>query len=294
MWRGCRDTVIERRDGALVTLRQIARVRDTYENLTRLIRVNGERGLRLAIRKQAGANTVEVARRVLEQVEAVNAEFPQIRIVPVIDQGNFIERAIANVSQSLLYGGALAVLVLLFFLRDLRSTLVISLAIPISVIATFALLYFGGFTLNLMTLGGVVKVLQGLLAEQVPVRGADDARSRGHWSHVPRMVRELLRIRRRIRRARSVAGAGRLLRGSRCRDRGQAAGGGELRRRRFDGRAQQGGPRYRGQPGVSASRCRSARSHQGKRSVPHPQREFKGPSIRRIGLERSQLEETKV
>ena len=150
-----RNTVIERRDGALVTLGQVARVRDTYENLTRLIRVNGERGLRLAIRKQAGANTVEVARRVLEQVEAVNAEFPQIRIVPVIDQGNFIERAIANVSQSLLYGGALAVLVLLFFLRDLRSTLVISLAIPISVIATFALLYFGGFTLNLMTLGGL-------------------------------------------------------------------------------------------------------------------------------------------
>ena len=100
--------------------------------------------------RQAGSSTGRHNVR-----EAVNAEFPQIRIVPVIDQGNFIERAIANVSQSLLYGGALAVLVLLFFLRDLRSTLVISLAIPISVIATFALLYFGGFTLNLMTLGGL-------------------------------------------------------------------------------------------------------------------------------------------
>jgi len=150
-----RDTVIDRRDGALVTLGQIARVSDTYEKLTRIIRVNGERGLRLAIRKQAGANTVEVARRVLEEVKAVNAAFPQIHIVPVIDQGNFIERAIANVTRSVLYGGSLAVLVLLFFLRDLRSTLVISLAIPISVIATFALLYFGGFTLNLMTLGGL-------------------------------------------------------------------------------------------------------------------------------------------
>ena len=150
-----RNTVIDRRDGALVTLGQIARVTDTYEKLTRIIRVNGERGLRLAIRKQAGANTVEVARHVLEEVEAVNQAFPQIHIVPVIDQGNFIERAIANVTQSVLYGGSLAVLVLLFFLRDLRSTLVISLAIPISVIATFALLYFGGFTLNLMTLGGL-------------------------------------------------------------------------------------------------------------------------------------------
>ncbi|BCO31614.1 acriflavin resistance protein [Thiohalobacter sp. COW1] len=150
-----RATVIARRDGALITLGEVATVTDTYEKLTRIVRVNGERGLRLAIRKQAEANTVEVARRVLAEAEAVNAAFPQIQVIPVIDQGNFIERAIANVARSVLYGGALAVLVLLFFLRDLRSTLVISVAIPISVIATFALLYFGGFTLNLMSLGGL-------------------------------------------------------------------------------------------------------------------------------------------
>ncbi len=150
-----RRTVIARRDGATVTLDQVATVRDTYEKLSRIVRVNGERGLRVAIRKQAGANTVEVARRVLEEVEAINQAFPQLRVVPVVNQGNFIERSIANVSRSVLYGGALAVLVLVFFLRSLRSTAVIALAIPISVIATFALLYFGGFTLNLMSLGGL-------------------------------------------------------------------------------------------------------------------------------------------
>jgi len=150
-----RNTVIARGEGSTVTLSQIARVRDTYEKQSRIIRVNGERGLRVAIRKQANENTVEVARRVLAEVDAVNEQFPQIRIVPVINQGNFIERAIANVARSVLYGGSLAVLVLLFFLRDLRSTLVISLAIPISVGATFALMHFGGFTLNLMTLGGL-------------------------------------------------------------------------------------------------------------------------------------------
>ncbi|MET0089510.1 MAG: efflux RND transporter permease subunit [Candidatus Thiodiazotropha sp.] len=150
-----RGTVIARQGGAVVTLGQIALVRDTYEKLTRIIRVNGEQGLRVAIRKQPEANTVEVARAVLEEVEKVNRAFPQIHITPVINQGNFIERAISNVAQSVLYGGALAVLVLLFFLRNLRSTLVISLAIPISVVATFGLLYFGGFTLNLMTLGGL-------------------------------------------------------------------------------------------------------------------------------------------
>lgn len=150
-----RNTVIARRDQSVVTLSQVARVKDTYEKQTRIIRVNGGRGLRVAIRKQANENTVEVARRVLAEVDSVNKQFPQIRIIPVINQGNFIERAIANVARSVLYGGSLAVLVLLFFLRDLRSTLVISLAIPISVGATFTLMYFSGFTLNLMTLGGL-------------------------------------------------------------------------------------------------------------------------------------------
>ncbi|HEY5766026.1 MAG TPA: efflux RND transporter permease subunit, partial [Candidatus Deferrimicrobiaceae bacterium] len=150
-----RNTVILQRNGSPVTLGQLAGVTDTYEKLTRIVRVNRGRGIRVAIRKQADANTVEVSRRVLAEIDAVNEAFPQIRIVPVINQGNFIERSIANVARSVLYGGGLAILVLLFFLRNIRSTLVISLAIPISVIATFALIYFGGFTLNLMTLGGL-------------------------------------------------------------------------------------------------------------------------------------------
>jgi HAE1 family hydrophobic/amphiphilic exporter-1 len=138
-----RDTVIVQREGAAVTLGQIAEVKDTYEKLTRIVRVNGGRGLRVAIRKQANANTVEVSKRILAEIEAVN------------NQGNFIERSIANVARSVLYGGGLAIVVLLFFLRDFRSTLVISLSIPISIVITFALIFFGRFTLNLMTLGGL-------------------------------------------------------------------------------------------------------------------------------------------
>ncbi|MBN1656527.1 MAG: efflux RND transporter permease subunit [Deltaproteobacteria bacterium] len=150
-----RRTVVAVRDAAAVTVEQIATVSDTYEKLTRIIRVNRERGIRLAIRKQANANTVEVSRRVLEEVAAINQAMPQLEIVPVIDQGNFIERSIANLTRSVLYGGALAILLLWFFLANLRSTLIIALAIPISLVATFALVYFGGFTLNLMTLGGL-------------------------------------------------------------------------------------------------------------------------------------------
>ncbi len=150
-----RDTVIAQRDGAAITLGQIAEVKDTYEKLTRIVRVNGGRGLRVGIRKQANANTVEVSKRILAEIDAVNQAFPQVNVVPVINQGNFIERSIANVARSVLYGGGLAIVVLLFFLRSIRSTLVISLSIPISIVTTFALIYFGGFTLNLMTLGGL-------------------------------------------------------------------------------------------------------------------------------------------
>ncbi|MEZ5990348.1 MAG: efflux RND transporter permease subunit, partial [Planctomycetota bacterium] len=151
----CRATVVAMRDDAPVTLAQVATVVDTWRKQTRVVRVDGQRGLRIAIRKQADANTVEVSAAVLAEAEGIAADYPQIRIVPVSNQGNFIERSIQNVARSVLYGGGLAVLVLLFFLRSLRSTVVISTAIPISIVATFALIYFGGFTLNLMTLGGL-------------------------------------------------------------------------------------------------------------------------------------------
>jgi HAE1 family hydrophobic/amphiphilic exporter-1 len=149
------DTVIALREGRSVTLGQVAEVLDTYERPEEIDRINGVRGIRVGIRKQAQANTVEVSRAILETIEEVQKEFPQVSIVAVTNSGSFIERSIANVARSVLYGGVLSVLVLLFFLRDARSTLVIALAIPISMVATFALIYFGGFTLNLMSLGGL-------------------------------------------------------------------------------------------------------------------------------------------
>lgn len=150
-----RDTMVQADDGAVITIRQIAEVRDTYDRPWRVDRINGVKGIRVAIRKQADANTVEVAKGVLAEIEAVNRDFPQLNVIPVINQGNFIERSIQNVAMSVFYGGGLAILVLLFFLRNVRITAVIGAAIPISIIATFAMLYFGGFTINLMTLGGL-------------------------------------------------------------------------------------------------------------------------------------------
>jgi len=148
-------TVVAVREGAPIRLSDIARVDDTWKKITRVIRVNGNPGVRVGVRKQSGTNTVEVARQVLREVEMINRDIPQISLTPIIDTSDYIHNSITNVGSMALYGGLLAVLVLLFFLRSIVSTLIIAAAIPISIIATFGLMYFGGLTLNIMTLGGL-------------------------------------------------------------------------------------------------------------------------------------------
>ncbi len=149
------DTVIAVRQGAPIQLREIALVEDSWTKITRIVRVDGVPGLWMSINKQSGKNTVEVARGALAELERINRDIPQIKIIPIIDTSDYIQRSITNVGSSAIYGGLLAIVVLLLFLRNFRSTIVIATAIPVSIIATFALLYFGNFTLNIMTLGGL-------------------------------------------------------------------------------------------------------------------------------------------
>ncbi|OHB68622.1 MAG: hypothetical protein A2Y77_15605 [Planctomycetes bacterium RBG_13_62_9] len=143
------------RQGVPIQLKEIATVEDSWERITRIVRVDGEPGIRLSINKQSGKNTVEVANGALEELEQINRDIPQIRIVPIIDTSDYIRRSISNVGSSALCGGLLAIAILLLFLRNVRSTIIIATAIPVSIIATFALLYFGHLTLNIMTLGGL-------------------------------------------------------------------------------------------------------------------------------------------
>lgn len=150
-----RNTVVAIRQKAPIQLKEIATVDDAWEKVTRVVRVNGRPGIRLSVNKQSGKNTVEVASGVLNEIERINADIPHIQITPIIDTSDYIKRSITNVGATILYGGALAVLVLLLFLRNIPNTAIITTTIPISVVATFALMYFGGFTLNLMTIGGL-------------------------------------------------------------------------------------------------------------------------------------------
>lgn len=150
-----KETIVAVREGASIRLRDIASVEDTFRRVTRVARVNGIPGIRIMVFKQSGKNTVKIVEGVVKEIERLQEDYPQIQIIPIRDSAKFIRSAISNVASSAMYGGLLAVLVLLFFLANIRSTLVIAVSIPISIIATFSLIYFGGMTLNVMSLGGL-------------------------------------------------------------------------------------------------------------------------------------------
>ncbi len=149
------ETVLSLRGGVPVRLHEVADVEDSHQRLNRIVRINGKPGVQMSVNKQSGANTVDVAGAVLEEIARINEDIPQIKIAPIVDSSKYIKNSISNVSSSALYGGLLAVGILFIFLRSLRSTFIIATAIPVSIIATFALMYFSGFTLNIMTLGGL-------------------------------------------------------------------------------------------------------------------------------------------
>lgn len=142
--------------GQRLRLSEIAQVELAQQDTSGYITINGAEGIAVAVSKQTDGNTVEVSRNVRKVLEELQEELPDtIEMNVLFDQAEFIEQSISNVIQSIIIGGTLAILILLLFLRDVRSTLVIGTAIPISLIATFTLVYFQGMTLNMMTLGGL-------------------------------------------------------------------------------------------------------------------------------------------
>lgn len=149
------NTVVTVREGTPILVRDIAEVEDSWEEVRQIVRIDGGSGLRISINKQSGSNTVTVAEAVKAEIERINRDIPQIQLIPIIDTSRYIKQSINNVGRSTILGGILAIFILFLFLRNLSSTIIIATAIPISVIATFGLMYFGGFTLNIITFGGL-------------------------------------------------------------------------------------------------------------------------------------------
>ncbi len=150
-----RNLVVMTRNGVPIYLRDVAEVKDTTEDIRSLLRINGKAGVRMQVQKQSGTNTVEISDAVKAEVARINVEMPNIKVTVLDDSAVYIRRSINSVQEHALLGSLLVTFIIFAFLRSFRSTLIVCTSIPISVIGTFALLYFAGFTLNVMTFGGL-------------------------------------------------------------------------------------------------------------------------------------------
>lgn len=154
--------------GQVVQLGAVADVRDDHRETRNYIRLNGRPAAGLTITKQSGANTITTVQSVMERLDRAKQMYPQLYFSVVSDQSKYVKNSMNDLKLNALIGGVLAILILLFFLRNIRSTLVVALSIPISIIATFALLYLCGFTLNTMSLGGLA-LATGLIVDDAVV-----------------------------------------------------------------------------------------------------------------------------
>ncbi len=151
-----RSTVVLTQGGRRVTVGDVATVSRTHKQREVISRYDGREAVELAVYKEGDANTVQVARSVASRLERTRKELPEgVEIVTGADQSRFIQASVREVLSNALLGGLVAIVVLLLFLKDVRATLVVGLAIPISIVATFFLMYRTGTSLNVMSLGGL-------------------------------------------------------------------------------------------------------------------------------------------
>lgn len=160
-----RDLFIATRNGRHIRLGDIAEIKDSHKERTSITRFDSFEGVEIAIYKEGDANTVEVAQNVKNRLQRIQEEIPeQYKMQLVYDQSTFISNAIDEVKSAGIVGGLLAILILYLFLKNIWPTFIISISIPVSIIATFNLMYGNGISLNIMSLGGIALAI-GLLVD---------------------------------------------------------------------------------------------------------------------------------
>jgi HAE1 family hydrophobic/amphiphilic exporter-1 len=163
------DAIIATVDGRPVYLRDVASVTSGYKDREAITRLNGRESIELAVYKEGDANTVQLASGIRKRIEELSKSLPAgSELSLVYDQSRFISSAIGEVRDAALIGGILAILVLYLFLRDARATMITGIAIPVSVIGTFVLMYAFDLSLNIMSLGGIALAV-GMLVDNAVV-----------------------------------------------------------------------------------------------------------------------------
>ncbi len=142
--------------GSIVKLKDVARIKDSFLDPIDLSRVDSRPVVSIYVQKESTANTIKVNKILVEALAKIREDLPQDVIIrPTFQQAEYVQEAIDTVRKSLMFGGALAVVVLLLFLHDVAPTFIIALSIPLSVMATFTIMFMQGLTLNVMTLSGL-------------------------------------------------------------------------------------------------------------------------------------------
>jgi HAE1 family hydrophobic/amphiphilic exporter-1 len=166
-----RDAIVGYVGGTPVYLRDVATVERGYKEREAITRVGGRESVELAIYKEGDANTVQVADRVERRLGALRKDLEDdgIELVKIYDQSTFISSAVNDVRTAAILGGLIAILVLYGFLRDARATTIVGIAIPVSVIGTFLLMYLNEISLNIMSLGGIALAVGMLVDNSIVV-----------------------------------------------------------------------------------------------------------------------------
>jgi len=140
----------------IILLKDVAEINRQIKERGSFSRFNGRENLTVSIHKQAQANTIQVVKKIMDRLKELEFQLPEdIQLDVIDDQAEFIKEAITGVRDAAVQGGVLAFLVLLVFLRNLRSSALIIIVIPVTVLATFTLMYFSGISLNVISLGGI-------------------------------------------------------------------------------------------------------------------------------------------
>ena len=165
-----RDAIVAYVADRPVYLRDVATVEQGYKDREAITRVKGQESVELAVYKEGDANTVQVGQRVARRVESLRSSLPEnFEIITVYDQSTFISSAVSDVRLAAILGGLIAIFVLYGFLRDARATTIVGIAIPVSVIGTFLLMYTNGISLNIMSLGGIALAVGMLVDNSIVV-----------------------------------------------------------------------------------------------------------------------------
>jgi HAE1 family hydrophobic/amphiphilic exporter-1 len=165
-----RDAIVAYVAQRPIYLRDVATVEQGYKDREAITRVKGQESVELAVYKEGDANTVQVAERVERRVESLRKSLPEnFELITVYDQSTFISSAVSDVRLAAILGGLIAIFVLYGFLRDARATTIVGIAIPVSVIGTFLLMYTNDISLNIMSLGGIALAVGMLVDNSIVV-----------------------------------------------------------------------------------------------------------------------------